>query len=147
MGRYTVNPSYVFYVTGPLGYTQLLGMTDSNGHPLVATIDKFSPGTLVSGSLAAIDGSGILVSQWIREDLNRFGVYDGVTTDSTMLIACNRRQFIFGSYRGLQLKTREAIETDQLVLVATQRSDFVCAHPVASAVGVPTGYIYGIRST
>jgi len=147
LGRYALNPADAFWLTNASGYTQLMGLTDSLGNPLVVTRERFgNEATLVTGSIAALDGFGILLSQFVREDLSHQGAYSGITTDSTQVILCNRREFIFGNRRPVTLKAREIIEEDLLSLVLMTRGDFVCTRPVPSTAGVPVGYFYDVRN-
>ena len=142
MGKYGLNPADLFWLTGPAGYSQLMGLTDSLGNPLVVTREKFgNDATLVTGSLAALDGIGIVLSQFVREDLNHSGIYDGITTDSSMVLLVNRKQFVWGDYRTPFIKAREVIETDQLVLVGSMRADAVAYRPTEPVCG----YIYDVR--
>jgi HK97 family phage major capsid protein len=125
MGKYGVSPSKLAIVTGISGYIQLLGIKDSSGNVVVTTIDKYGPNaTIVTGELAKIDGIPIIVSEHVRENLNASGVYDGTTTTKTILLLVYRDALLIGDRRTFTLKTDEDIETDQTILVATQRLDF-----------------------
>jgi len=145
MGKYAINPKECFWLTSVLGYNKLLGLVDSDGHQLVTTIDKFgSAATLVQGSIAALDGFGIVVSEHVRSDLNHAGYFDGLTSDAGICLLVNAREFVVGEYRTATLKSRELVETDQLALVAMTRGDFGCYIPTANPWG-PVGMIYDIR--
>jgi len=142
LGKYGLNPADLFWLTNSAGYSQLMSLTDGNGNPLVVTLEKYGPqATLVTGSLGALDGIGVILSQFVREDLNRFGIYDGVTTDSSMILLVNRKQFVWGDWRNPVIKAREVIETDQLILVGSQRADAVAYRPTEPICG----YIYDVR--
>jgi len=142
MGRYAVNPSDLFWLTNTTGYNRMLGLTDANNNPLVVTRDKWGPdATLVTGAMSSLDGFGIILSQFVRDDLNRAGFYDGVTTDASMILLVNRREFVVGDYRTPTLKSRESLETDQIILVSLMRGDFAGFTPTKTAVGV----LYDVR--
>jgi HK97 family phage major capsid protein len=125
MGKYGVNPTKLALIVGISGYIQLLGVKDSSGNPMVTTIDKYGPNaTIVTGELAKFDGMPVIVSEYIQENLNATGVYDGTTTTKTIMLMVYRDACIIGDRRSFTLKTDEDIETDQTLLVATQRMDF-----------------------
>jgi len=125
MGKYGVNPNNLAIVCGISGYIQLLGLKDSANNPLVTTLEKYGPNaTIVTGELAKIDGMPVIVSEFVPENLNATGVYDGTTTNTTVILLVYRNGWIIGDRRAFTLKTWENIQTDQTVLVATQRLDF-----------------------
>ena len=143
MGKFALYPGDAAIVAGPLGYTQLLGITDSNGNPLTVTVDKYGDrATLLSGEVGRIDGWPIVLSEFVSEGLNRFGFVDGITTDSTLVILCNRTSFTWGDHGSPRLSTRDLPETDQLALVTRQRLDFLAYRPTTTCVGL----IRGVRS-
>ena len=128
MGKYGVNPRDLMMVTGPKGYQRLTLLKDSSGNQLVTTIDKFGPqATAVTGTLAKYVGIDIIVSEFMREDLNANGIYDATQTDTGILVVF-KPGFIIGNRRKITLKTWENIRTDQVVVVATSRHDFQDAH-------------------
>jgi hypothetical protein len=73
-------------------------------------------------------------------------VYDGVTTDTTMILLVNRASFIYGDFRGMSLRSRDIIETDQTVLVVLARSTFASWYANKAGTGDPcVGYIYNLK--
>src|SRR5262249_43963460 len=81
MGRYGVNAQDVVIITGAAGYAKLLSLRDGNNPSPVLTADRFGGdrATLISGQLASLDGSAVVVNEFVREDLNHSASYDGVT--------------------------------------------------------------------
>jgi HK97 family phage major capsid protein len=139
MGKYGVDPSRLAIVTGPVGYIKMLAIQDTQaaGNPSpVLTVDKMGPNaTILSGQLASIDGIPIIVSPKVREDLNAFGKFDGVTVDRTIIQLVNRDGFVYGDRRQATLKSREIIETDQTALVVMQRVVMAAWFGTAPVVG------------
>lgn len=138
MGIYGVNPGDLAWIVGVIGYTKLLGLTE------VVTMDKYGVNaTIVTGELAKLDGIPVIVSEYIFENLNASGVYDGTTTNKTQIVLTNRRALIYGDRRQVTMKTDENVETDQSVLVATQRRALACvvagANPTIAAQGYNVG--------
>jgi HK97 family phage major capsid protein len=140
MGRYGVDPSRLAWIVGLSGYIQLLGVKDSSGNSLVTTIDKYGPNaTIVSGELAKFDGSPVIVSEWLPQNLNASGVYDGTTVTKTVMLLVYTAGFAIGDRRKITVKTGENIETDQQILVCTERKDFKPWHAVTELL-VGQGY-------
>jgi len=141
MGKYGVNPGELALVVGISGYAQLMNIRDSSNNQLIQTLDKYgSSATIMTGELGKIYGIPIIVSEWIRENLNASGVYDGTTTTKTVMVMVYRPGFTYGSKRALTIKTDEDINTDQTVLVATMRKAFAARYAVASNYIVGLGY-------
>jgi hypothetical protein len=121
MGKFGINPRELVLVVGPSGYNQLIGMDE------VTTVDKFGPmATILNGALAAWRGIPILISQFVREDLNDSGVYDGVTSTKTVAYMTNIRRFMFGRRRPIRARVQMDArpEYDRSQLVSYQRVAF-----------------------
>lgn len=120
MARYGVDPSSLFFLTGPIQYQkQLLNLSD------VITVDKMGDKAVVlSGQLAAVDGIPVIVSPVMRENVNASGVYDGTTTNKGTLLLVYRPAWYLGERRGLELKLWEDIQYGQNYLVGSTRNAF-----------------------
>jgi hypothetical protein len=120
MGRFGVNSSDCAWICGISGFIQLLGLTE------VLTMDKFGPAaTIKNGQLANLDGSPIIISEFVRQDLNATGVYDGSTTTKTHIMYVNTRAFYTAEKpSGLMVETDRDIETQQNIAVASRRVAF-----------------------
>lgn len=128
MGVYGVNPSDLAIVTGIKGYINLLNLKE------VTTVDKYGPGaTVLAGELAKVDGIPVIVSEWIREDLNASGVYEAAAT-KTVLHVVNRNAFVVGVRREatVQLLTELYAASDQDALVTRERVIFKDLFPIAT---------------
>lgn len=122
MGKYGVNPSDLVWVTGPRGYNKMLGIKR------IQTLQDFGANAILQqGQLGALFGMPIVVSEWVREDLNGSGVSGGASASGftdTIILGVNKMAFAIGDRRKMTLKTEEVIDTDQIKLVATERLDF-----------------------
>lgn len=126
MGKYGVNPADLAHVMAISAYMQILG--DSN----VLTVDKYGPqATILRGELGSLDGSPIVVSEYVRQDLNATGVYDGVTTNRTLALTVNRRGYLMGSRRGITVDVYRELyaESDQDAVIASLRRAFTGRFP------------------
>ena len=141
MGKYGVNPNNLAWVAGISVFNKMLGLAE------VLTADKYGANaTILTGELAKLDGIPVIVSEFIRQDLNASGVYDGVTATKTILPLVYRPAFLYGDRRSITLRVSQELymETDQDVAIATQRLDF---QPVQDAVTEPVvGLGYNIAS-
>jgi len=123
MGRFGVNPTQTAWITGASGYIQLLGdATNLN----ILTVDKAGDrATWFTGQLAEMDGSPIVVSEFIGQDLNTTGVYDGSTTTDTIILYVNRPAFKYADKPGgILIEQDRDIKVGQDYVVASRRMDF-----------------------
>jgi len=137
MGKYGVDPNKLAWIAGLSVFNKMLGLAE------VITVDKYgSNATILTGELAKLDGIPVVVSEFIREDLNASGVYDGVTTTKTVLPLVYRPAFLYGDRRDVRARASEELymETDQNVFVATQRLDLEPAYVYTSEYIVGLGY-------
>jgi HK97 family phage major capsid protein len=137
MKKFGVNPADLVWVVGPAVYAQLMGLTE------ILTVDKAGPlaSTILKGSLAAIFGVPVVVSQHMREDLNASGVYDGTTTTKGGILLVNASRFYVGMRRAPQLRIIQDLPNyDRYLMAAYQRLDFQGHSQGASEASVCYGY-------
>lgn len=126
MRLYAVDPSDLAWVVSVKGYLQLLSLKDDAGNPVVMTVDKYGPqATLLTGELGRLDGIPVIVSEFVRDDLNASGVYDGVTTNKTIVLLVYRPGFVVGERRVITVESTRDIRTGTLQVVASARIGFV----------------------
>lgn len=120
MGKFGSNPKELLWVVGPTLYTQFLGL------PTVATVDKFGPqATVLRGALAAYQGIPIVNAEYMREDLNAAGVYDGVDATQAGVLLINTTRWYLGQRRPIKVKVSQDMPKDDRWLMASyQRKDF-----------------------
>lgn len=139
MGVHGVKPSDLAHIVSLNGYIQCLGMTE------VLTRDKWGDGyTAKSGELAVVDGSPLLVSEFMRDDLNASGVHDGVTETKTGMLTVWTPGFVIGNRKNITVRSEVDIETDQVILVAKTRKDFKDPYNAELAANVQSVYGYNI---
>lgn len=119
MGRFGVNASELAYITGISGYVQMLALDE------VQTLDKYGANaTILSGELAKLNGAPIIVSEFIKEDLNTNGYQDGVTETDTVILLANTKSFWFGDKGTPRSDSERDIDTQQTKVVVSRRLDF-----------------------
>jgi len=140
-GPYGMYPDDLAYLCSARGYLKhFLKDLDE-----VLTVDKYGPNAVVlKGELARFDGIPIIPSQHVQDNLNAFGIYDGITTDKTQVILVYRPGFLKGIRRGVEMETEKNIFFDIYDTVGFKRMDFqpmftVTSHNIAAmGYGVST---------
>jgi len=136
MGKYGINPADLAFITGGVGYNKFRALTE------VMTVDKYGPQAVVlSGELGKLFGSPIIVSEYIRENLNATGVYDATTMTKTQVLIVNRRGFMLGTRGGVKLTFKAEAEVDQNQLIMSFRKAFQPRWtPSATVLTIANGY-------
>lgn len=137
MKKFGVVPSKLAWIAGISVYNQLLGLTE------VITVDKYGPAaTILSGELGKFDGIPIVISEYIREDLNASGVYDGVTTTKTIIELVFRPGILYADRRAITMRvlTELYAESEQDAVIATRRYLLWTPYTVATDLIVGEGY-------
>jgi HK97 family phage major capsid protein len=118
-GKYAVNPSDTAWVMSIQGYLQALSIAE------VLTADKLPDRfTVLNGVLGSVDGSPIAVSEFVYDNLNASGVYDGATVTQTVMHYVYIPGFIIGNRTQIMLKAVEDPETGQIKLISSRRLAF-----------------------
>jgi HK97 family phage major capsid protein len=123
MGKYGKNQRQLAFIVSATQYFAAIADTS------VATVDKFGQlATYLTGELAAFEGVPIRTSEFVRENLNASGVYDGVTETKAAIYCVHKPSWKIADRRLLNLEVEKIIETDQFQLVGTLRKDFQPMH-------------------
>lgn len=140
MGKYGLRPEESPIITGIKGYLQFCKL------PEVRTLDKYGPGAIVlNGELARFLGRPIIVSEFVREDLDSNGIYGSGQTKTCFHVA-NRRGFVMGIRRGeqaVQLLTELFALYGQDILMVWERVIFSPTYAQASNATHVTGQNIG----
>lgn len=136
MKKFGVNPSELLWIVDPVCLQQMMVLSG------VATLEKYGPAaTIVTGELARYQGIPIVVSEFMRSDLNASGVYDGTTTNRTGLLLVNMKRWWIGTRRPIRVKIQEDLPgQDRWLLASYQRKDFVGHAQGAGEVSCVYGY-------
>lgn len=125
LGKYGSNPNLLAWIYGPKTEEKLLTIKDSNNNPIVSTVNTFGPeATAKTGIIRSILGSEAINSEYIREDLNALGRYDGTIITKTILICVFKPGFMFGDKRQLLVEQDKDVRNQTKWLVASNRLDF-----------------------
>lgn len=141
-GRLGVQPDQCAWIAGISGLIQLLSLDE------VLTMDKFGKDfTVMTGQLAQLDGRPIVVSEYIRQDLNLSGVFDGVTETDTVLLHVNRLCYTNNEKpSGLKIEVGRDIETLANITVASRRIGFTEIRSARNSSEAPVGIGYSLTS-
>lgn len=131
MGKYGVNPRRLLYTVGCVGLVHLLNVDE------VQTLDKYGPAaTVITGEIGRIDGVPILVSGYIREDLNASGDFDDTTEDFTGIQLVNPNGFVIGRRRAPLMESFHDVIAGSDELVVSMREDFIKRYPTTEALSM-----------
>jgi HK97 family phage major capsid protein len=139
MGVYGVNPASLAWITSIRGYINLMKLDE------VITLDKMGPNAVIlKGQLGSLLGIPVIVSEYVRTDLNSTGVYEADAT-KTVLHLVNRDALAVGERLrpSTQLLTELYAVYNQNALLATERIDFQSLYAIASNRVVNTGINIG----
>jgi|GEM_PF-1190828 len=120
MGRYgSQDMNDMFWLTSISGYIQMMNNSD------VLTFDKYgNMFTLNSGELGRFDGSPVIVSEFLSQELNAVGTYDGTTVNKTAILLVSKKAF-WRAYKGQMLAEQERdIDVQQHKVVMSHRLDY-----------------------
>lgn len=120
MGKYGIDPEQLVHILGMVEYIELLNDTS------VLTLEKYGPqATVLTGELARADGVPVIVSEYVRQDLNATGVFDNTTKTKTVALTAHRKSFFRGTRRQLQVEYLRELysESDQdAVKISTRQA-------------------------
>jgi HK97 family phage major capsid protein len=121
MGKWGVNPADLAFIIGVSNLHTLLADTN------LLTVDKMGPqAVILNGQIGSVFGVPVIVSEFVRENLNASGVYDAITTTKTYMLCVNRNEWAIGQRMAIDVEVDDSIyrETFQRVGVMFQREDF-----------------------
>jgi len=140
-GKYGVMPKDGAWIVGAAGYFKLQTLRDSNNNLILISnpnIGQLDPA--INGIVGMVAGRPVVVSEYIREDLNASGVYDGTTTTKSVLLHVNRKGFKNYERTGIVILSIDWLDTDQVKIIGRMRGDFQPVFPAASNKIVSLGY-------
>ncbi len=91
----------------------------------VRTVEQYGPSAVVvTGELAKYVGAPILNSEFVLDTYNDQGIYDGVSTDKSILGASNRRAMKHGLWKSVSIEIIRDGLNDVYDVVGWWRGDF-----------------------
>jgi HK97 family phage major capsid protein len=136
LGKFGKNEKELCWIVGTNVYTQMLGFDT------VATLDKFGPNaTVLQGAISAYQGIPIICSEYMREDLNANGVFDGITSTKAAMLLVNLTRWYIGNRRPIQVKLMMDLPYhDRWLLASYRRVAFKGFAQSATETSVVYGY-------
>jgi len=139
MGKYAVSVRRLAYLVSPVGLIHMLGLDE------VITMEKYGPNaTVVTGELGRFDGTPVIPTGYLREDMNASGVYDNSTKTKTGIVLLNTNGFVLGRKRSPMIESFRDIVAGSDEVVASMREDFQSRYPSTEPVVV---YAYDVPNT
>lgn len=137
MGKYGVNPGQLAWVVSVAAYNKMLSL------PEVMTLDKYGPqATLLQGELGRLDNIPIIVSEYVRQDLDATGVNSSTPGNNikTIALLVFRPGFMYGDRRQVTVRSKEDWETEQTIIASSQRLDFEVIFSLTTEKMIGLGY-------
>jgi len=126
MKQYGLPGAGAVHITGFSSLVELLLAKDDNGNNVLLTIDKYGPGAVIrTGEVGSVAGVPVILSEFIREDLDATGVNTAPTDNRTIILTPNTESFVGGTRRAATITRLNEVyaETDQIAFVGTWRGD------------------------
>jgi len=136
MRKFGVSERNLVWLVSSKIYGQMLAL------PEVSTVDKFGPmATILRGSLAALDGIPIVISEYQRDDLNLNAVHAAPADALSNVLLVNRSRFFWGTRRPMRVRAvfDPLPPGDRWVLASWWRGDFKGFTQSASETSVVVG--------
>ena len=142
LGKAGMKPAECAWLPGISEWYNLLTIKDSAGAQVVMTQERYPQATLVTGQLGTLYGIPIVPTEFIREDLNASGIYDGVTETKTVLPIIHKKSWKFGSFGPFTVRSSDEIHMESFttVIVTHEACDFQSMFDASVQVGAATGY-------
>lgn len=137
MGKFGVNPAELAIIVGPKAYNSLLQLDD------VRTLEQYGPqAPVLSGELAKYEGIPVIVSEYLREDLDSAGVNSSTAANNlySSLLIVNRKRWFCGLRRAIQVRVENyRTQFDVWDMVSFSRKAFQGVLEVSAANFAGTG--------
>ncbi len=143
LGVAGMKPAECAWIPGISTYYNLLTIKDNQNNNVVLPLEAYGgSATILTGELGKLFGIPIVPSEYIREDLNASGIYDGVTETKTALPIVHRKSWKFGTFGPLTARSSDEIhmESYMSVVVTHEAGDFQAMFAASVQVGAATGY-------
>jgi HK97 family phage major capsid protein len=131
MGIYGSKPNQGVWICGFRSLVALMQAKETlesgvTSQSYFLTPDKYPGNVLLNGEIGRVFGSPVILSEFVREDLNASGVYDGSTMTKSHLLYVNTEAFTLGERRALTVNSSNDLymETDMVMVMSTWRGDF-----------------------
>jgi hypothetical protein len=143
LGKAGMKPLECAWIPGISSYYNLLTIKDNQNNNVVLPLEAYGgAATILTGELGKLFGIPIVPSEYIREDLNASGIYDGVTETKTVLPIVHRKSWKFGTFGPLTVRSSDEIHMESFttVIVTHEAADFQAMFAASVQVGAATGY-------
>ena len=143
LGKAGMRPGELAWIPGVSLFYNLLTIKDDQNNNVVLTLEHYGgAATILTGELGKMFGIPVVPSDYIREDLNATGIYDGVTETKTILPIVHRQSWKWGNYKEIVVRSSDELymESDVLVVVTRERLDFQDMFAFATQVAAALGY-------
>lgn len=135
MKRYRGTDGDLFFVVSTTGEHIFRTLKTGSGYPLMQPIYSAGANATINGvAVNQIYGIPVIVSEFMRDDLNQYGVNDHTggygATNYSGIILCRRDAFTYGDKRKLMVETFRNIIYRKTDIVASMRVGLVHRYPL-----------------
>lgn len=142
MKKYGAAFEQLAWVVGTKVSTKLLNLKDSSGNRVY--LEMGTPGApfanMVTGQCGVLGGSPVIVSEFVREDVNASGVYDGSVITKGVMHLVRRDCWTKGVVRRVMIETFRDIVAQVNKLVVSTRMDFEPKYDITTEPITYLGY-------
>lgn len=126
MGVYSKDTNQLFFV---FGINVMHQFFNSTNFPSLQTLEKMGPNALIlKGEIGKVWNIPVLISEYIRENVNSSGNYDGSVTTLASGLLVRKDAFLYGSRRGITIELDREIKSGTTDIVATRRQAFAAKY-------------------
>lgn len=144
MGIYGADLARNLWIVGVKGQVKVLNIKDDQNNRVFVSNPIAGPQSLniANGQLGFLGGTRTVLSEFIRENLNASGVYDGSVITKGSLLRVRTDGFARGVVRRILVETDKNIVNQTKQLVVSTRGDFQPRHKISTERIVELGYNY-----
>lgn len=144
MGVYGADLDKSRWIVGVKGQVSMLNIVDSNNNRVFVENPTAGPMALNigNGQIGYFGGARVILSEFVRENLNASGVYDASTITKGSLIRVRTDGFARGVVRRILVETDKNIVNQTKQLVVSMRMDFQPRYDISTQRIVELGYNY-----
>jgi HK97 family phage major capsid protein len=134
MGKYAASFQNLVYLSGVKVHGKMKNIRDAQNNRVYVENSPAGPTSLklLPGQIGTFGGSPYILSEFMNENLNASGVYDGSVTTKGGLLVFRKDMFRQGKKREIMLETDKNIVSQLHQLVASTRQIFKEAVVIAS---------------
>lgn len=139
MKNFGVNPAKLALITGYQGSSKLETLKDASNNPVFLN-RRLDNDPWVQGAVGIAMGMPVIVSEFVRDDLDATGVHSGTADAKSILLIVRRDGFLYGNKGTIKVESERIVKTQSTDLVSAMRVAFSDRLDAANNPIVAMGY-------